>query len=322
MKRREFLTSAGTAALALTLDGPQSAAQSPAGSVNPLPAYVVLGVPLRAGSLYPGTENDAQAYRDADLVKTLNRAGCHTVDAGDLAIPSFLPHHSVPPVRNWPAPRIVWEILSEKLTALMKQPGQIPLLIGCDCSIVVGSAQALRNVAANDIHVIYIDGDCDDSAPVSSRCQSAASCAVWFLTHNSAFWDGPALTPAQVSLVGWSRTSQSKEPLPTSLSLAEVRRIGPRQAALQLLAGVPHSSAILLHLDIDVFRSRDLTAIYFPHDEGLTLEEGRELIGTLLQDPRVRLIEVSEYASLRDVDHSSAHKLIQLFADKLPRLKT
>jgi len=30
--------------------------------------YHLLGVPLRTGSLYPGNENDSQAYRDAQLL--------------------------------------------------------------------------------------------------------------------------------------------------------------------------------------------------------------------------------------------------------------
>ena len=38
--------------------------------------YHVLGVPLRSGSLYPGSENDAQAHRDADLVGRLQAVGC------------------------------------------------------------------------------------------------------------------------------------------------------------------------------------------------------------------------------------------------------
>jgi len=329
MKRREFLTTAGTAALGLTLDSmdataqPVSTAASPvqptANTENASPTYVVLGVPLRAGSLYPGNENDAQAYRDADLLERLNNAGRNAVDAGDLAIPSYLPHHSVPPVRSWPAPRIVWDLLNQRLTEVLKQPGQTPLLIGCDCSVVVGTARALSNVASNDIHVVYIDGDCDDAAPVSSRCTSAASSAVWFLTHDSAFWNGPPLKPSQVSFVGWTTPSQSPETGIQSTSLADLRRVGVRQSAQKILAAIPPSAAILLHLDIDVFRGSDLTAIYFPHTEGLSLEEGKELIGVLLQDPRIRLIEISEYAALRDLDRSSVHQLVQILVERLPR---
>src|SRR5947209_7693570 len=101
---------------------------------KPQRTYHILGVPLRTGSLYPGNENDAQAYRDAHLVARLKTAGCNAVDEGDLAIPSYLPHHSIPPIRNWPGPRIVWDIVSEKITPYLRQPGHTPLLIGCDCS--------------------------------------------------------------------------------------------------------------------------------------------------------------------------------------------
>src|SRR5918993_101264 len=94
--------------------------------------YRVLGVPLRAGSMYPGSENDAEAYRDAELITRLEAVGCTALDDGDVAIPSYLPHHTVPPIRNWPGPRIVWDHLRERLTPLLQQPGHVPLLIGCD----------------------------------------------------------------------------------------------------------------------------------------------------------------------------------------------
>jgi arginase len=281
------------------------------------PIYVILGVPFRTGSLYPGNENDAQAYREASLVERLSAVGCKVMDAGDIAIPSYLPHHLVPPIRSWPGPRIVWEIVSEKVLETLGQPGQIPLLIGCDCSVVVGTANALRG-SFEEVHVIYIDGDFDDAAPVSAQCQSAASCATWFLTHDSAWSLGSALKPSQVSQVGWTRSAQTKQAGVHSFSLADVRRVGPRQLALQVLAAVPASAAILLHLDIDVFRSGDLPAAYFPHAEGLSLKEGTELLGVFLRDARVRVIEVSEYATLRDREQESVHRIIEMFVQTLP----
>jgi arginase len=281
------------------------------------PTYVVLGVPFRTGSLYPGNENDAQAYREASLVERLSAVGCKVMDAGDIAIPSYLPHHLVPPIRSWPGPRIVWEIVSEKVLETLGQPGQIPLLIGCDCSVVVGTANALR-ASFQEVHVIYIDGDFDDAAPASAQCQSAAACATWFLTHDSALSLGSALKPSQVSQVGWTRTSQTRQAGMDSFSLADIRRVGPRQLALQVLAAVPASAAILLHLDIDVFRSGDLPAAYFPHADGLSLKEGTELLGVFLRDARVRVIEVSEYATLRDREQESVHKIVEMFVQTLP----
>jgi arginase len=182
--------------------------------------------------------------------------------------------------------------------------------------VVVGTANALR-ATFQEVHVIYIDGDFDDAAPASAQCQSAASCATWFLTHDSAFSSSPTLKPSQVSQIGWTRPSQTEQA--GSFSLADVRRVGPRQLALQVLAAVPPSAGILLHLDIDVFRSGDLAAAYFPHAEGLSLKEGTELLGVFLRDARVRVIEVSEYATLRDHERESLDKIIDMFVQTLPK---
>ncbi len=279
--------------------------------------YHVLGVPLRTGSLYPGNENDAQAYREVQLLARLQAVGCHALDEGDVAIPSYLPHHTIPPIRNWPGPRIAWDCVSERIVPYLQRAGHVPLLIGCDCSIVVGTAQALMRVSSEDFHILYVDGDFDDAAPDPERCLSAAAVAVWLLTHGSPFWAGPPLRPSQVTVIGWTNASLSEQTGTRALSLADVRRAGSREAARQILQAIPASARVLLHFDIDVLRKQDMPAAYFPHTEGLTLSEGRELLGALLGDPRIRIIEVTEYAALRDLDQRYVSKLVDLLAEGL-----
>ena len=279
--------------------------------------YDIFGVPLRTGSLYPGTENDAIAYRDAGITDQFRAAGIHAVDRGDIAIPSFLPHHSVPPVRNWPGPRIAWDCVSEQIGDSLKQPGHVPMLIGCDCSIVVGTAQALMRAGSRELHVVYIDGDFDDAAPQPQICNSAASFAVWFLTNASPFWAGPVLRPSQVTVVGWSAPSRSPGEKADSISLADIRKIGVRQSAMSLLERIPPSADILIHLDIDVLTKQEMPAAYFPHSEGLTLAECKDLLRPIATDPRVRLIEISEYASLRDFDRTHIRSLLSVLVEAL-----
>ncbi len=276
--------------------------------------YHVLGVPLRTGSLHPGSENDALAYRDAGLITRLGRAGLQAIDEGDLAIPSYLPHHSVPPIRSWPGPRIVWDLLATRVGPWLEQPGHVPLLVGCDCSVVVGTAQALERTARGAVHVLYLDGDFDDSAPDPVRCQSAAAMAVWLLSRPSPFWTGPPLGPAQITVIGWSRPSQSSDIAVPSVSLADLRQVSPAAAVQRVLDALPHDAALLVHLDIDVFADAALPAAYFPHAEGLTLSEGSVLLKTILADPRVRLLEVSEYATLRDLDRRRVGELVDVLA--------
>jgi arginase family enzyme len=318
MKRRQFMIST-VGAVAANLLVTQHLSHGETTPEMSARTYRILGVPLRAGSLLPGSEDDAQAYRELQLLERLQAAGCNAVDDGDVPIPNYLPHHSIPPIRSWPAPRIAWECIRDRVAPLLQQPNQIPLLIGCDCSVVLGTTEALKRASAQDVHVIYVDGDFDDAAPEPGRCQSAASCAVWLLTHDSPFWAGPPLQPSQVSVVGWTNPSRSKQSGMNSISLTEVRRSGPRESARRVLEAIPASSALLLHIDIDVLRKKDLHAAYFPHTEGLSLSEAAELLGVLLKDPRIRIIEISEYASLRDTDREYVKTLVNLLAEGMKK---
>jgi arginase len=315
MERRQFLTNGAASLGTLLFTGRTCADQTV--PKNAGPTYRLFGVPLRSGSLIPGNENDAQAYRDAQLLSRLQTVGCHAVDDGDVPIPSYLPHHSVPPIRNWPGPRIAWDCVSDRVEQCLRQPGQIPFLIGCDCSVVIGTTQVLMRVSSQDIHVLYIDGDFDDAPPDPRHSNSAASCAVWLLTNDSPFWAGPPLQPSNVSVIGWTNGPRSAQSGLGSISLAEVRRSGPQAVARRVLQTIPSATSILLHFDIDVLQARELPAAYFPHQEGMTLSEAGELLTALLNDPRIRIIEVSEYAALRDFDHRYVNKLVSLFSESL-----
>ncbi|KAA6465119.1 hypothetical protein DYQ86_03975 [Acidobacteria bacterium AB60] len=279
--------------------------------------YDVFGVPLRTGSLVPGSENDGAAFREARLVERLRAAGVLVEDQGDVAIPAFLPHHALPPVKNWPGPRIVWDCVSEQLGSVLKQSSHVPLLIGCDCSIVVGTVQALARAGSSQVHVIYIDGDYDDAAADARVCNSAASLATWLLTTPSPFWAGACLERSQVPYVGCTAAPQSSGVPLVSMPRAEIVRIGPGAAAARVLAGIPASADVLIHLDIDVLAKREMPAAYFPHEEGLSLANCAELLRPLVHDSRVRLIEVSEYASLRDAEGSAARALVDLLGRAL-----
>jgi arginase len=285
------------------------------------PIYHVLGVPLRTGSLCPGSENDAQAFREARLIQRLEAAGLQVFDDGDIAIPNYLPHHNVPPIRNWPGPRIAWDCIGERVGPYLEQPGHTPLLIGADCSVVLGTAQALMRVYGEDVHILYVDGDIDGVAPRPERCMSAAGMALWLLTQESPFRAGPALRPSQITVVGWSDDLRSAEIGLQLLSLAEAQRMGPGEAARQVLQAIPASASILLHFDIDVLNKQDMPAAYFPHTDGLSITEAQELLGVLLADSRVRIIEVAEYASLRDLDQSYASQIAEMLATALKRPK-
>jgi arginase family enzyme len=173
------------------------------------------------------------------------------------------------------------------------------------------------HAGSRELHVLYIDGDFDDAAPQPHICNSAASFAVWFLTNASPFWAGPVLNPSQVTALGWTVPSRSPGEKVNSLSLAEIRKSGIRESAARVLERIPPSTDILIHLDIDVLTKQEMPAAYFPHGKGFTLAECTDLLRPLAHDPRTRLIEISEYASLRDLDRTHIRSLLKLLAQTL-----
>src|SRR5579862_1634703 len=101
-------------------------------------------------------------------------------------------------------------------------------------------------VGEREIHVLYVDGDFDDAAPDPAISHSAASSGVWLLTHPSPFWAGPVLKPSQVTVIGWTKPSQSPEPAISSMSLKDLREMGMQATARKILEAIPPSAAILL----------------------------------------------------------------------------
>jgi arginase len=89
VERRQFLMSTGAAMATQLLSGHAVLGHRATADVAEL-TYHVFGVPLRSGSLLPGSENDAQPYRNVHLLDRLQAAGCKAVDDGDVAIPRYL----------------------------------------------------------------------------------------------------------------------------------------------------------------------------------------------------------------------------------------
>ena len=239
--------------MGFTLDPSElsSAATTPSSTSNSGPVYVVLGVPLRTGSLYPGNENDAQAYREAGIIASLTAAGCNALDGGDIPIPSYLPHHSVPPIRSWPGPRIVWEILSEKVTEVLKKPQQIPLLIGCDCSVVVGTAKALRRLPrkTSTYSMWMVTATTHLRLPHIARAQPLAQCG---FSPTLLPLLGRLLAPAIATLA--SRLLSPIANQTTRRALFSLNRDSPSRTASRRIADARSHSTLCSHLASSRYR--------------------------------------------------------------------
>jgi arginase family enzyme len=243
------------------------------------------------------------------LRQQLLEAGVTVSDAGDVPLAQPLPRHHIPPIRHWPAPRLVWEASRAQALQALAEGAKL-LALGGDCSIIVGVLQALVDHMGGAVHVISVDGHVDAEEPAADRCVGAGAMGLWVATHASPFWPGPALTRDRITVIGCTRQFNAQIP---TLSLADVRRLGVEAAVDHVLAQVGAAS-ILVHFDVDALAEKEMPGAYDSSEEGFTIEEARTLLSRLLADQRFRVLEVTEYCPANDEDGEGATKLVELLA--------
>ena len=206
--------------------------------------------------------------------------------------------------------------------------GAFVLVLGGDCSIVLGSLLGIRRPGGSPVGLVYVDAHADFATPEQSLTGSAASMCLALAVGRGdsplARLDGeePLVRAADVVVIG--RRDQADEPwygqdvlrASPMLDLPHdvVRERGPAgtaRAALERLdqAGV---SGFWIHLDADVLDPAVLPAVDSPEPGGLELDELAELLAPLVRHPRALGLELTIYDPLLDSDRSSAARLAAL----------
>lgn len=274
-----------------------------------------LGIPTNMGAMFSGTELTPKLIREAKLLDKLERRGVEVIDLGDLKLPDYLPCHNTPPIRNYPGPRMVWEsIASEKYQGLFAE-NDFTLIIGGDCSIIVGTVANLLEKYDENIHLIVLDAHVDDVAPTSEACIGAAAMGLWFLTQGNMIWNKRTIPGAKITVIGAQDYPKSNEEI-SVIPLIELRTAGIVKIAKDLLNNIPSHEKIFLHFDVDVLIDRDMPCAYSPSSEGLLLTECILLLTSLLEDRRVIGMEVTELSGIK-ATNEDVGKLVNIIVTAL-----
>ncbi|MDD2715604.1 MAG: arginase family protein [Candidatus Wallbacteria bacterium] len=273
----------------------------------------ILGIPSAWGSFFNGPEVSPAAIREAGLIDAFKSRDVVFEDLGDLQLLPLMSRHSVPPIRHYPSPRIVWELTLNELEPVIRKSKRV-LLLGGDCSIVVGSMTAMHNVYGNSAYLLYLDGHMDCEIPVADKCAGAAGFGLYLLTEQNPFWPSPAITEQQLLIAGVHVMPANCKKILPHLSLAKMRKTGIRDSALKILSAIGADMKILVHLDVDVMNQESMPAAYSPSEEGLTLDEMQELLSVVMHDQRVKLLEITEFDPLKDPEGKSGADIVKLLS--------
>jgi arginase len=207
--------------------------------------------------------------------------------------------------------------------------GEFPILLGGDCSIVLGSTLALRRRGRYGL--LFIDGHADFYQPEANPNGEAASMDLAFATGHGpdllTNLEGlrPLVRDEDTVAFGFRDAEEQQQfgsqPLPPQLlavDLAEVRRLGVERAAqraVEHLAKVPNG--FFIHLDADVVNDDLMPAVDYRIPDGLIWDELRTVLQVALASGRAVGIEVTIYNPALDADGESGRGLARTLVESL-----
>ncbi|WP_163101991.1 arginase family protein [Peribacillus alkalitolerans] len=273
----------------------------------------IVGLPSYAGALYAGTESAPASLREAGIVERFEELGFQVVDKEDLLEGKDLIRHNISPIRNWPSPRNVWETIVDNANEIF-QKDSFTILLGGDCSIVVGSYTAFQEIYGDNTHLLVIDGHVDTVEPVSDNCIGAAAMGLWFFLKEQPFWSNKRrIDPSSISVIGPQSVPEDSLGM-TIIPLAVLEKEERLISVQNHLASLPEDVSILVHFDVDVLIDTIMPAAYSPSEKGLDLEKAWRLFQIILSDKRVKGIEITEFSGTKDEDGKAARVIIDLLA--------
>jgi arginase len=207
--------------------------------------------------------------------------------------------------------------------------GEFPILLGGDCSIVLGSTLALRRRGRYGL--LFIDGHADFYQPEANPNGEAASMDLAFATGHGpdllTNLEGlrPLIRDEDAVAFGFRDAEEQRQfgsqPLPPqllALDLTEVRRLGADRAAQRAvdhLAKIPNG--FFIHLDADVVNDDLMPAVDYRMPDGLSWAELRTVLQVALASGRAVGIEITIYNPALDANGESGRGLARTLVEGL-----
>ena len=296
------------------------------------PRYAVLDAPITLGlrreqpQTVPGVRRLSDVLRGFGLIGALGAE-----DAGRVPAPTaYLERRETESnVLNGAAASVYAVALAARVGELLSR-GHFPLVLGGDCSVLLGVALALRR--AGRFGLFFCDGHTDYWPPEQSQTGGLAGMDLWVVTGGSPhlfaeFAPRPLIEPRDVVLFGprdARRRQQDKLPDPQAagmqlFDLQKVRAIGAARAARQGVAALRARGVtqLWLHLDADVLNDAEMPAVDSRQPDGLTSDEAVEALREVLQSGLACGMTVTIYDPDRDPGGTAGRRLAWLLVQAL-----
>jgi arginase len=204
--------------------------------------------------------------------------------------------------------------------------GERPLVLGGDCSLLVGVAAGLRR-AGREAGLCFIDGHADYYDAESSPTGESADMELAILHGQGpevlAAIEGrrPLIPSERTVILGHRPVDLSPEVaferrrVPSSvrqIDAPSIREIGAGRAARECLEQLRGAESVWVHLDLDALDDSELPAVSYPQARGLSWEELEDLLAVVSAEGRPIGVSVADFNPDLDPDGAYANRIVEL----------
>ncbi len=281
----------------------------------------IIEVPSPLGLRPSGLEHAPEALRSAGLHE---RLGCPDVVRIDVPAYSDV-RDPATEILNPQGIADVAHLTADAVSAALDS-GRFPIVLGGDCSIVLGPLLALRRRGRYGL--AFLDGHADFQHPRDEPNGEVASLDLAVATGRGpavlADIDGlrPLVRDSDVALIGYRVLDDNDHVLDehirsTAITVADLSDIQAHGAGHALERAVatltrPELAGFWVHLDVDVLDDALMPAVDYRYPGGLSWEEAGEILGGLIASQNARGLEVTIFNPRLDPDASIARRLADL----------
>jgi arginase len=272
--------------------------------------WTLVGAPLDSSGAGRGERNAPGALRAAGLVGALG-----AWDAGD-------------------ADTVLSDATRDPVTGLIGFSGLVrasrPLVVGGDCTILLGILAAVRDQHDSRIGLWFLDGHADFYNGRTSPTGEGADMELAIATgHGPAglvdLVEPPLVAAREVVLLGHRRPEDDPDIaeelsfLPADLfhvDATAITEIGAARVGQETERRLASAVELAwLHLDLDVLDPDALPAVTYPQPRGLDWHDLSALMDPLLASPLLAGVSVADYNPDRDPDKRHARRIVGFLAD-------
>jgi arginase len=285
----------------------------------------IIGVPLDLGADRRGVDMGPSAIRYSGLSEKLKSLGIKVEDRGNIETPiaeAIKVEYSN--AKYLSKVRDVCLRVSKEVSSSLKA-NKLPIVLGGDHSIAIGTLAGIRNGLKSEFGVIWLDAHGDFNTPDitpsgnihgMSLAFSAGQGSKWF---PSPPWPRRSVDPKKIVIVGARQLDPAeqinlKKMMVHVFSMADIDRAGMKSIMTEAikLASNDGQNKIHISLDMDLLDPSEAPGVGTPVRGGATYREAHLAMEMIHESGLMRSLEVVEVNPILDQQNATAELAVEL----------